>query len=313
MSESNKIIEVLIGHESRKLEKLTPQGHTHRWTLFVRPANKEYRDFSDNRFISKVKFQIHESFPNPLRTIKEPPFAVSETGFASFSSTIVIYLNLWNQKSHKIQYELNLSLDEKGYHDEIQKLNIKADIPSFFADLMNKYCLKKKSKRKSSVVGDEKSSIPEKKSKRSESSRSSSKHSSEKRSSSKSSRSPKNSSSSSSSAPKNEDSSKHHNGGYKHPYGKVAPIKTNPKKKTESIQSSPASSRNDAKENVEELTKKIVNISDPKLLYKVSEVLLSSKSSKLSESSMSLSFDLSTLPSSDLISISKLLTTYGSP
>ena len=60
---------------------------THEWTLFIRGPNGE--DLSV--FVEKVVFQLHPSFPMPVRVVHEPPFEVTETGWGEFESSIRIF------------------------------------------------------------------------------------------------------------------------------------------------------------------------------------------------------------------------------
>lgn len=103
---SRVLVRILIGHTSEKLPQKTLTGHTHKWTVFVRPMSGE---LTDRSFIKKVTFNLHESFVNPLRVIKEPPFQVSETGYGGFTMPITIQFN-GVQKIYTINYELSLSL-----------------------------------------------------------------------------------------------------------------------------------------------------------------------------------------------------------
>lgn len=52
-----------IGHVASVKSKATPEGFTHDWELFVRGAD----GCNISRFIDKVVFNLHESFPKPKR------------------------------------------------------------------------------------------------------------------------------------------------------------------------------------------------------------------------------------------------------
>ena len=54
---------VVIGHSATWREKMTPEGYTHDWMLFVK--GKDDNDIS--HFVKKVIFHLHKSFPNPRR------------------------------------------------------------------------------------------------------------------------------------------------------------------------------------------------------------------------------------------------------
>ena len=52
-----------IGHIASLKSKITPEGFTHDWELYVRGSDSA--DIS--HFIDKVVFNLHESFPKPKR------------------------------------------------------------------------------------------------------------------------------------------------------------------------------------------------------------------------------------------------------
>ena len=62
--------------------------HTHKWTAYVRGWNNEDISY----YVKKVSFKLHESFTDPLRTVTEWPFEISETGWGEFEIQIKIYL-----------------------------------------------------------------------------------------------------------------------------------------------------------------------------------------------------------------------------
>lgn len=104
---SRVIVRLNVGHTSEKLLHPTLEGHTHRWTVFVRAPGLV--QFNDRSFIRKVVFLLHESFNNPTRFIKDPPFQVTETGYGGFMMPIKIHFNGFD-KTFTINYDLSLSL-----------------------------------------------------------------------------------------------------------------------------------------------------------------------------------------------------------
>lgn len=54
-----------IGHQASVRSKASPEGFTHDWELFVRGVNGT----NISRFVDKVVFNLHESFPKPKRGI----------------------------------------------------------------------------------------------------------------------------------------------------------------------------------------------------------------------------------------------------
>lgn len=62
--------------------------HTHKWTVFVRGAYGQDISYA----VAKVVFSLHPSFPEPVREVVEPPYAVSETGWGAFEVGIEVHL-----------------------------------------------------------------------------------------------------------------------------------------------------------------------------------------------------------------------------
>lgn len=52
-----------IGHVASVKSKTTPEGFTHDWELFIRGCDSNII----SRFVDKVVFNLHESFPKPKR------------------------------------------------------------------------------------------------------------------------------------------------------------------------------------------------------------------------------------------------------
>ncbi|XP_050441645.1 protein AF-9 [Adelges cooleyi] len=98
-----------IGHEASVRNKRTPEGFTHDWELFVRGADNTDIHF----FVDKVVFHLHETFPNPRRIIKEPPYVVKESGYAGFPLPIDIYVRN-KDEPRKIRFNYELTLQDKG-------------------------------------------------------------------------------------------------------------------------------------------------------------------------------------------------------
>ncbi|GMS96186.1 hypothetical protein PENTCL1PPCAC_18361, partial [Pristionchus entomophagus] len=74
--------------------KRESDGHTHQWTVFVKPYH--YEDAS--LFIRKVQFKLHDSYATPTRVIERPPFEVTETGWGEFEVQMRIYFVDSNEK-----------------------------------------------------------------------------------------------------------------------------------------------------------------------------------------------------------------------
>lgn len=77
---------MLLGISAKKREE---DGHTHQWTVYVKP----YRNEDMSAFVKKVHFKLHESYTNPNRVVTKPPYEVTETGWGEFEVVIKIYFN----------------------------------------------------------------------------------------------------------------------------------------------------------------------------------------------------------------------------
>ena len=63
--------------------------HSHRWTVFVRGLDNDDLSY----LIHSVTFTLHSSFASPVRTIVQPPYEVTETGWGEFAIAITIAFN----------------------------------------------------------------------------------------------------------------------------------------------------------------------------------------------------------------------------
>ncbi|KAI4483599.1 hypothetical protein M0804_007859 [Polistes exclamans] len=109
------------GHVSILRERISPEGFTHDWEVFVRGV-----DNTDiHHYIEKVVFQLHETFPKPKRVIKEPPYVVKESGYAGFMIPIHVYLkNKDEPKRFQIFYKLNLQTRGRIINKVIRHIEI---------------------------------------------------------------------------------------------------------------------------------------------------------------------------------------------
>ncbi|CCO30038.1 Protein AF-9 homolog OS=Candida glabrata (strain ATCC 2001 / CBS 138 / JCM 3761 / NBRC 0622 / NRRL Y-65) GN=YAF9 PE=3 SV=1 [Rhizoctonia solani AG-1 IB] len=74
-----------------------PPDHTHRWTVAVRSAaspegKTDQTGGADDltHFIKRVNFKLHETYTQPNRSIEQPPFEITETGWGEFDIPIRI-------------------------------------------------------------------------------------------------------------------------------------------------------------------------------------------------------------------------------
>ncbi|GAA5980470.1 hypothetical protein JCM10908_001663 [Rhodotorula pacifica] len=83
-------------------EERAGTDHTHRWTVGVRSAasapypnqhpNQQIGGADDISYmIKKVTFKLYETYKNPLRSIEQPPFEVTETGWGEFDIVIKVF------------------------------------------------------------------------------------------------------------------------------------------------------------------------------------------------------------------------------
>uniref|UniRef100_A0A673A839 MLLT1 super elongation complex subunit a n=1 Tax=Sphaeramia orbicularis TaxID=375764 RepID=A0A673A839_9TELE len=94
--------------EAQLRKKVTSEGFTHDWMVFVR--GPETGDIQ--HFVDKVVFRLHESFPKPKRVCKEPPYKVEESGYAGFLMPIEVYFkNKEEPKRVCFNYDLFLNLE----------------------------------------------------------------------------------------------------------------------------------------------------------------------------------------------------------
>lgn len=70
-------------------KKRESDGHTHQWTVYVKPYLNE--DLSV--YVKKIHFKLHESYANSNRIVTKPPYEVTETGWGEFEIVIKIYFH----------------------------------------------------------------------------------------------------------------------------------------------------------------------------------------------------------------------------
>lgn len=86
---------VVYGNIARYFgKKREEDGHTHQWTVYVKPYHNE--DMST--YVKKVHFKLHESYAEPNRIVVKPPYEVTETGWGEFEIVIKIYFHDPNER-----------------------------------------------------------------------------------------------------------------------------------------------------------------------------------------------------------------------
>ncbi|XP_046391278.1 YEATS domain-containing protein 4 [Ischnura elegans] len=84
--------------------KREEDGHTHQWTVYVKP----YRNEDMSSYVKKVHFKLHDSYANPNRMVSKPPYEVTETGWGEFEIVIKIYFLDPNERPVTLYHILKL-------------------------------------------------------------------------------------------------------------------------------------------------------------------------------------------------------------
>lgn len=108
--------------------KRESDGHTHQWTVFVKP----YRNENIGQYIRKVQFKLHESYQNSTRTVNQPPFEVSETGWGEFEVHIKLYFVDPNEKPQMTYHILKLFM----HGDPLTATGQKEVVSEFYDELI---------------------------------------------------------------------------------------------------------------------------------------------------------------------------------
>jgi YEATS domain-containing protein 1/3 len=101
---------LILGHDAKFRTEPTKEGFTHDWCCWVRGETNT----DPSKFIEKVVFHLHSSFPKPKRVVKSPPFEVQESGFGSFDMVIDVYFkNKDEPRMVRYTYDLILPTPEQ--------------------------------------------------------------------------------------------------------------------------------------------------------------------------------------------------------
>jgi YEATS domain-containing protein 4 len=85
---------IVTGSVAFYLGKKADEYQTHQWTLYLRgPRNEDLSTVA-----SKVVFQLHASFAQPVRELTEAPYEVTERGWGEFEAQIRI---IWKDPSEQ--------------------------------------------------------------------------------------------------------------------------------------------------------------------------------------------------------------------
>lgn len=105
-------------------KKREEDGHTHQWTVYVKP----YKNDDMSVYVKKVHFKLHDSYPNPNRVVTKPPYEVTESGWGEFEIVIKIYFLDPNERPITIYHILKL------FQTDNNVINIKKHLVSEFYD-----------------------------------------------------------------------------------------------------------------------------------------------------------------------------------
>ena len=81
------VVPICYGTCAYYLGKKADEYHSHKWTVYLREP--EHGDLS--HVISKVVFNLHPSFKEPVRTLEKPPYEVTETGWGEFEIGVTVH------------------------------------------------------------------------------------------------------------------------------------------------------------------------------------------------------------------------------
>lgn len=124
---------IIYGNISQHFgKKRESDGHTHDWTVYVKPYNNE--DISV--FIKKVHFKLHESYANPNRVVSKPPYEVSESGWGEFEIQIKIYFNDITEKPITLYHGLKLFHTNEAVTSSILLQGRKTVISEFYDEII---------------------------------------------------------------------------------------------------------------------------------------------------------------------------------
>merc|ERR1712062_415869 len=87
---------------------VTATEPTHDWEFKIEDPNRQ----DMRHYIDKIVINLHNTFPNPVRTFREPPFVVKESGYGNFEILVEIYFKGLSDKDaiRKISFNHNLFL-----------------------------------------------------------------------------------------------------------------------------------------------------------------------------------------------------------
>ncbi|SCW02437.1 LAFE_0F06414g1_1 [Lachancea fermentati] len=134
---------IVYGNTATKLGDNRPPNapveHTHMWTIFVRGPQGEDLSY----FIKRVVFKLHDTYPNPTRTVEAPPFELTETGWGEFEINIKIHfiddanekmLNFYHHLRLHPYYDTNRQLIKSETNQVETEKAVNSEVQSIFFD-----------------------------------------------------------------------------------------------------------------------------------------------------------------------------------
>lgn len=126
---------IIYGNTLTPIGAIRPPGinpdHTHHWTVFVRDPNGNDISY----MIKKVVFKLHDTYVNLTRSIEEPPFEVTETGWGEFEINIKIFFKSESgEKNLSIFHHLRLHPYQNDANKEEGLLNNGKNVESILYD-----------------------------------------------------------------------------------------------------------------------------------------------------------------------------------
>ncbi|XP_033642174.1 YEATS domain-containing protein 4-like [Asterias rubens] len=101
----NLVKPIVYGNISRYFgKKREEDGHTHQWTIYIKP----YRNEDMSTYVKKIQFKLHESYANAIRVVSKPPYEIQETGWGEFEIIIKIFFVDPNERPVTLYHFLKL-------------------------------------------------------------------------------------------------------------------------------------------------------------------------------------------------------------
>ncbi|PAA62040.1 hypothetical protein BOX15_Mlig021564g1 [Macrostomum lignano] len=128
-------IEIEIGHWAKRLSSAptqpvlpnsSVQNATHVWKVWVCGRHGELESF-----VERVVFQLHPTFPDPMRVVSQPPFEIEEKAFGTFPMKIELH---FNNSMAGFEYEVFLMLDKDINCKSIKSFSIANPRPPEFRE-----------------------------------------------------------------------------------------------------------------------------------------------------------------------------------